>query len=53
MTDPARTGLMLLCCMTGGPLAVGLGFGWWLRGRVSVYGPLGALLPRFLRERMA
>lgn len=53
MTDQARIGLMLLCGMSGGPLVIGLAAGWWLRGRVIAYGPFGALLPRFVRERMA
>lgn len=52
MAPETRTGLLLLCCMTGGPLVFGFGFGWWLRARVMAYGALGAMMPKFVRERM-
>ncbi len=45
-------GLLFLCGCTGAPLMFGFTFGYWLRGRVQRYGPLGALLPGWMRDRI-
>lgn len=52
MTNEAKTGIMLLCCVSGGPALAAGAFAWWLRGRVIAYGLPGAFLPRFLRDRL-
>ena len=47
-----QIGLIALCLVSGLPFAAGFALAWWLRDRVTAYGPLGAVLPGWLRERI-
>lgn len=51
MTE-GQTGLILLCCCTASPMAIGFLLAWGLFPRVARYGWRLALLPRFIRERI-
>jgi hypothetical protein len=52
MPDDARFGLQLFCFVELVPMFAGAVIGWWLHGRVTAYGWLGAFLPRIIRERL-
>ncbi len=52
MSSDTWQGIVLLCSCTGVPFLLGGVLAWRLRGRVQQYGMPGALLPRFIRERI-
>lgn len=49
---PEQLGGLALAVTCGVPFVSGFALAWWLHGRVQTYGPLGALLPGWLRERI-
>ena len=50
-SDFVRSGLIMLCCITIWPFALGLWLGWTVKSKVQSLGWWG-LIPRFIRERI-
>lgn len=52
MDNSAQLGIGLLCVTCLVPFGLGAWAMWWFRNRLMAYGWPGAILPKFLRDRV-